>query len=199
MKEFWDRRYETDQFVYGREPNRFFATEIAKLSPGKILLPGEGEGRNAVHAASLGWNVDAFDQSRVGMEKALGLARETGVRINYTVSTLEEYSYESDQYDVVGLTFVHVIPALRKMLHRQVQRVLKPGGTIILEAFHISQLGNNTGGPPSIELLFDKEMLLKDFSSLEVLLLEEEPVFLNEGSSHQGETNIIRFLGRKIT
>ncbi len=34
------------------KPNHFFKEQIDKISvPGKLLLPGEGEGRNAVYAA----------------------------------------------------------------------------------------------------------------------------------------------------
>ena len=43
LKSFWDTRYDTDSFVYGREPNGFFADSINELAPGRALLPGEGE------------------------------------------------------------------------------------------------------------------------------------------------------------
>lgn len=197
MKTFWDSRYDTDQFVYGKEPNSFFAAELSKLSPGKILLPGEGEGRNAVYAASLGWEVHAFDQSQTGMEKALGFAAEMGVHINYMVCDLEEYPFKSSAFDVVGLTFFHAIPMQRLLLHQRVQETLKKGGMLILEAFHTSQIGNHTGGPSVEEMLFDRTLLTKDFSLMDILYLEEESVELNEGPFHQGEANVIRLLGRK--
>ena len=94
MHSFWDSRYNTDQFVYGKEPNRFFASELDKLPAGRLLLPGEGEGRNAVYAAKMGWEVDAFDQSRIGSEKALGFALEQGVHINYQVCDLEGFTFK---------------------------------------------------------------------------------------------------------
>ena len=65
MKTFWDARYSSKEFVYGKEPNDFFASELNKLNPGKMLLPGEGEGRNAAYAASQGWSVDAFDKETI--------------------------------------------------------------------------------------------------------------------------------------
>ena len=71
---FWDDRYSSETYVYGKEANVFFAARLNGEKPGSLLLPGEGEGRNAVHAARMGWQVDAFDQSRVGQEKALALA-----------------------------------------------------------------------------------------------------------------------------
>ena len=61
MKEFWDSRYKSEDYAYGKEPNVFFADQIGNIPPGKLLLPCEGEGRNAVFAAALGWEVDAVD------------------------------------------------------------------------------------------------------------------------------------------
>jgi len=197
MKAFWDERYDTDQYVYGKEPNEFFSLELDKLVPGKILLPGEGEGRNAVYAASLGWTVSAFDQSWVGSEKAQRLAKEMGVQLDYQISGIESYHFRQDHYDVVGLTFVQVPPLLRKKLHRQVLYALKPGGVVILEAFHTSQLGNDTGGPQSLEMLFDKATILDDFNGLETLFMDELTTSLQEGPFHKGNANIIRYLGKK--
>lgn len=75
-KAFWDQRYAEDGFVYGPHPNLFFCKELGKLKPGRLLLPGEGEGRNAVYAARRGWEVVAFDQSSEGQRKALALAAQ---------------------------------------------------------------------------------------------------------------------------
>ena len=48
MINFWDDRYSQPEYVYGVKPNEFFAEQIQKLTPGEIILPCEGEGRNAV-------------------------------------------------------------------------------------------------------------------------------------------------------
>tara|TARA_R100001377_G_C3182541_1_gene107226 strand:+ start:629 stop:811 length:183 start_codon:yes stop_codon:yes gene_type:complete len=48
---------------YGTEPNDFFKQQIDKLKPGKILIPEEGEGRNAVYAASQGWKLMAHKRT----------------------------------------------------------------------------------------------------------------------------------------
>ncbi len=126
----WNERYNTEEYVYGRDPNVFFARSLGPLSPGKLLLPGEGEGRNAAYAASLGWEVEAFDQSSVGAEKAERLAREMGVHISYTVSGLEEFPFEAGVYDAIALIYFHAPAPVRQVLHRQVVDALKPGGTV---------------------------------------------------------------------
>jgi len=197
MKELWDKRYNTDQFIYGTTPNGFLKSELDKLKAGKILLPGEGEGRNAIYAASRGWSVEAFDQSQVAAEKALAFAAKKGLEIDYQVSGLEEYSFKTKHFDVVGLIYFHVSPPARILLHSQVFNALKPGGVLILEAFHTSQLGNSTGGPPSLDLLFKEETLLSDFASLEMIEMSQTRVILDEGPFHQGKAEVIRFVGRK--
>jgi SAM-dependent methyltransferase len=197
MKNLWDTRYATDEFVYGKEPNTYFASQLALLAPGTLLLPGEGEGRNAVHAASAGWKVEAFDQSRVAAEKALAYAAEKGLLMEYRVSGIEEFAFQADTYDAAGLIYVHAPPPLRKLLHSKVLESLKPGGRVILEAFHVSQLGNNTGGPGIPELLFTEEIIRSDFARLEPISLEQDRVILEEGAFHRGEAEVIRFVGRK--
>jgi SAM-dependent methyltransferase len=198
MNPFWDIRYNTQKYVYGKEPNGFFSSQLERTPSGNILLPGEGEGRNAVSAALKGWSVDAFDQSGIAKEKALALASENRVQINYKVCQLEDFQFIPNHYDCAGLIFFHADNLGRKYLHQKVYESLKPGGTLILEAFHKEQLNNNTGGPKSLEMLFDEETLSSDFASFRILLLEKKEILLNEGSFHQGEASVIRFLGKKL-
>ncbi|MGE5499295.1 MAG: hypothetical protein ACM3Q2_14530, partial [Syntrophothermus sp.] len=61
MLEQWNERFSKEGYAYGSEPNEFFKQEINKLAPGNILMIAEGEGRNGVYAAGLGWKVDAVD------------------------------------------------------------------------------------------------------------------------------------------
>lgn len=79
--EFWNKRYETNDTVYGIEPNEYFKSFIDSHKPGSILLPAEGEGRNAIYAAKRGWKVDAFDFSAVAQQKALLRAKQEKVHI----------------------------------------------------------------------------------------------------------------------
>jgi SAM-dependent methyltransferase len=197
MSQFWDQRYQTEEYAYGKEANAFFSAQLVTKAPGKLLLPGEGEGRNAVYAAMKGWAVDAFDQSSVGQAKALALASELGVQISYTVSRMDDFSFVENYYDAVGLLFFHTEPAGREHLHRKAFESLKPGGFLILEAFHKEQLKNNTGGPKSVDMLFDEECLSSDFALFETILLEKREIELSEGPFHQGAASVIRFLGIK--
>ena len=72
--EFWNQRYGTQQYIYGETPNAFVAEIASQIPAGPVLCLAEGEGRNAVHLATLGHRVTAVDQSDVGLSKARRLA-----------------------------------------------------------------------------------------------------------------------------
>ncbi|MFN8207961.1 MAG: class I SAM-dependent methyltransferase [Bacteroidales bacterium] len=196
-KEIWNKRYSNTGYVYGTEPNQFFRQQLDLLTPGKILLPGEGEGRQAVYAARKGWDVTAFDQSEVAQGKANLLAARFGVRFNYFVAGIDEASLPEESFDVLALIFVHTPYGVRKEFHRSLLRYLKPGGVVILEAFSKEQLAYTSGGPKDEEMLFSIEEMEKDFKHIHLINLHKEIILLEEGNAHKGEASVIRLLGRK--
>lgn len=182
--------------VYGDQPNRFFQSFIDSNEPGSIMLPAEGEGRNALYAASKGWQVYAFDQSEVGREKAMIKATGKGLDFTYDILKLEDF-VSSAQYDAIALIFVHLEPGLRKKFHRELVKSLKPGGILILEAFNPHQRDHASGGPKDVSMLYDTEMLKEDFSELIIDQNEALEVVLNEGPFHQGSAEVVRFRGHR--
>lgn len=202
MKAFWDDRYRQEEFAYGEAPNRFFKDQIDKRKPGTILLPAEGEGRNAVYAAQMGWEVSAFDISSEGEKKAQALAKKHGVSIDYRVGQLADLDYADEQFDVIALVYAHFPPEVRKGFHQLLQQKLKPGGVVILEAFSKNNLAYrhknpNVGGPPNAEALYTIDDLSGDFANYEFLELAEKEVELNEGLYHNGTAAVVRLVGVK--
>jgi len=196
---FWDERYSFEEYVYGTEPNQFFKEQIDKFSsPGKLLMPGEGEGRNAVYAAKLGWQVDAFDQSIKAQEKALSLAKKNKMNINYQVTDLTKFYTEKNKYDAAAIIFVHFNSEERSVFHQRIMDSLKPGGKLIFESFSKNQIGKNSGGPQDLDMLSSLEDIKKDFNEMRTILLEENNVMLNEGDKHNGEASVIRYVGEKL-
>ncbi|MEC8151317.1 MAG: hypothetical protein VX068_01605, partial [Candidatus Thermoplasmatota archaeon] len=62
----WDRRFAQSVYAYGKEPNAWLKACISRLSPEPnpaALFPADGEGRNAVWAATEGWASTVFDLS----------------------------------------------------------------------------------------------------------------------------------------
>lgn len=196
---FWDERYSIEGFVYGTEPNRFFKEQLDKIpEPGKIILPGEGEGRNAVYAARAGWQVDAFDQSSVAKQKAFMLARQNCVKFNYTIVDLINFTPDKNFYQAAAIIFVHLPPVERFELHKKLINSLAIGGILILELFSKNQLGKESGGPQDISMLSSSEEIKNDFYELTTIMMEEKDINLNEGEKHSGTASVIRFVGKKI-
>ncbi|RPD98859.1 class I SAM-dependent methyltransferase [Aureibaculum marinum] len=198
----WDERYSKQEFVYGTEPNLFFKEQLEKLKPGKILLPAEGEGRNAVFAAKLGWNVSAFDLSLEGKKKALKLADENKVTIDYQLGELPKLDYQKDQFDVIALVFAHFNVKIRSNYHKLLASYLRKDGFIIIEAFSKKNLeyrikNPKIGGPRDLESLCSIEEFKRDFKNFDIIELEEKEVELNEGLFHIGIGSVVRFVGRK--
>ena len=195
MKDFWNKRYTEDSFAYGTLPNAYMKQELDKLAPGSLLLPAEGEGRNAMYAVSKGWDVIAFDYSSAAQKKALQLSEKTGLSLDYQVMDVLNFR-SSKKFDVVGLCYAHFPVDIRANAHLHLLQFLKPGGVVIFEAFSKTQLGKASGGPKNEEMLFSIQEIKKEFKGLDFEFLEEIMVYLNEGEYHQGEASVIRFVGK---
>lgn len=204
MKAFWDERYDRPEYIYGKQPNAFFAEQLRQLRPeGKLLLPAEGEGRNAVFAAEQGLEVTAFDQSERAAEKARLLARERGVRIDYRVGDFTDMHFGAGGFDVIGLVYAHFPASVKEDYNRRLTSLLRPGGWVIFEAFgsaHLEYRAKNpaVGGPGDARMLFSVAELERTFPDFEAIVLREEVATLSEGSHHLGTGSVVRFLGRKI-
>ncbi|HAO08704.1 MAG TPA: SAM-dependent methyltransferase [Chryseobacterium sp.] len=203
MKDFWDERYRQSDFVYGDQPNVYFAEKLAKLTPRKALFPAEGEGRNAVYAVTQGFEVEAFDQSEEGRKKAIKLAEKKSVKINYTTVSADTISYEKESFDLLVMVFAHFPETLRRDLHRQFSSLVKKGGKIILEGFSkdhskFQEENPNAGGPKHWEMLYDLEELKTDFSDFDFQEAYISETILNEGAYHQGKASVVRLFGIKI-
>lgn len=195
MKNMWEERYAADEYAYGEEPNAFFKACLDRLpAPGRLLLPGEGEGRNAVYAARQGWTVHAFDFSAAGREKALRLADRYGVRIDYEVADYETAHLEPESFDAVALIFTHMHERIRRTVHRKLVSALKPGGHLFLEAYSPEQLRYGTGGPPNAQLLYTLADLQQDFSDLDIVQLEKIEAEIHEGQYHTGLASVVRLV-----
>jgi 2-polyprenyl-3-methyl-5-hydroxy-6-metoxy-1,4-benzoquinol methylase len=197
MKEIWDKKFSSDEFIYGIEPNEFFKNTIEKYPAGRLISFGEGEGRNVVFAAKLGWEVDAVDFSTSGKKKAEKLAAESQVKINYYLSDVAEFSVKKNYYDFAAIIFLHLPQESRVKLFHNAVECLKPGGKLLIEVFEKDQLKYFSGGPKNIELLYSLEDIVDGFIDLNFLTFSKEIVLLNEGNHHSGEGAVIRFLGEK--
>jgi 2-polyprenyl-3-methyl-5-hydroxy-6-metoxy-1,4-benzoquinol methylase len=198
----WNERYSKEEFAYGEQPNNYLKEQLGKLKVGSILFAAEGEGRNAVFAAKLGWNVSAFDISEEGKKKALRLAATNNVTLDYQIGELQTLNYKPEQFDTIALIYAHFPADIKSSIHKTLNIYLRKNGIIIFEAFskrHLDYITKNekVGGPKDIAQLFSIDEIKSDFANYEIIELEEKEIELHEGLFHNGTGSVIRFAGWK--
>lgn len=191
----WDERFSPDNYFYGEEPNEFFQDQINALKPGKALFPAEGEGRNAVYASKLGWEVYAFDTSAEGRRKALKLAEKNNISINYQIASYQSFNPSPSGYDLIVCIYAHT--PNRREVHQHLLSMLRTGGIFILEGFSKEQMNYSSGGPKNPKMLFSISEIESDFNSMTDLHVDKHIIFLSEGENHFGKASVIRMVGKK--
>ena len=193
----WDKRYSEQSYAYGKEPNGFLVAVAKEIPQGNVLCIGEGEGRNAVYLAGLGYQVTALDSSGVGLEKARKLAYEKNVTIRTELADLSVYNIKSRHWQGIVSIFVHFPADIRRRIHRNCIAGLKPGGTFILEGFTPKQPSYGTGGPKVPDLLVTLNDLRQDLEGLDLDIAREIEREIYEGRYHAGLSAVVQILGRK--
>jgi SAM-dependent methyltransferase len=193
----WDKRFSEPGYAYGTEPNGFLASVADRIPSGNILCLAEGEGRNAVYLAELGYDVTAVDRSTVGLAKAEALAHNRGVTIETVNADLEEYEIEPGVWQGIVSIFCHLPPVIRAALHERCLRGLVPGGVFVLEGFTPGQLELGTGGPKNRELLMELEIIRQELPGLRLEIAREIEREVIEGKYHGGTASVVQILAVK--
>ena len=193
----WDERYSAPGYAYGTEPNDFLASAAARIPRGRVLSLADGEGRNGVHLATLGYDVTSVDASPVGLAKADLLAAARGVRIHTVVADLAEFAVGDACWEGIVSIFCHLPPALRRAVYGQVVRGLVPGGVFVLEAYTPAQLRFGTGGPSNPDLMPTLALLRDELAGLEIVHGVELERAVREGALHDGPSAVVQVIARR--
>ena len=195
MNEF-QKGKNNDHLHYG-QPHEFFINFIKGVEPGRILLPADGTGGNAVFAAGLGWEVDAFDFSLDTRKKAIDLARKEGVGSGYFSGNIEFHELEEDMYDVIALIYVDINRHNRSFIHEKLITSLKSGGFFLVEANTCGDREDRNHGLKNGPY-YDIDDLKADFSTLEIETLHKEtPVRDGVGAHFPGRSGVLRMIAMK--
>jgi SAM-dependent methyltransferase len=200
FREFWNDRYREEGFAYGTEPNDFIRAQAHLIPPGRVLCLAEGQGRNAVYLAKLGYTITAVDLSPIGLQKAQELAAEQGVSIETQAVDLAEFQIEPDAWQGIVSVFAHVSPPIRTRIHGQVVTGLAPGGIFILEAYTPHQLeSKGVGGPgrEHVDKLMSLVELRKELAGLTFLHAQELQREVVEGRFHSGVSAVVQVVARR--
>lgn len=146
---WWDRFYSDRS-----KPVPFFVTkpdeslvsylERGLLAPGRALDLGCGPGRNAIHLASLGFEVDAVDLSPVAVAWGEERAREADAAVRFHCGDAFTAGPALGRYDLVyDSGCLHHLPPHRRVSYRNLlDRVLVPGGHLALTCFAAGAMGS---------------------------------------------------------
>ena len=198
-RETWDARFSSDEYIFGTEPNVWLAQHADLFKPGmRVLAVADGEGRNSVWMAKLGLQVDAFDISPVGIEKAKKLAQQQGVDVNFSIHGIEDYPWTTGDYDAVVAIFIQFAdPDTRAALFKRMKSALKPDGVLLLQGYTPKQLEYKTGGPPNLSHLYTEDLLQEAFGDLDISELRAYEDVLTEGTQHHGQSALIGLVARR--
>lgn len=196
----WDEKFQTEEYVYGVEPNEWLQSVLSEQTDKNIALLAEGEGRNAVYLAKIGNNVTTYDFSKEGIEKTKRLAQSVGVAVDTNLQDITvKNALPRETYDISTSIFGHVPKEGKYEMFSNLIRCVKPGGLIVFELYSTKQLEYKTGGPKDITMLYEVDEIknyLENFS-VEIISLEEVVTERNEGKMHHGEASVIQGQVRK--
>ena len=193
----WDVRYSDKEYVYGTAPNEFLASVAEQIPKGRVLSLAEGEGRNAVYLAELGYKVLAVDASAVGLGKAQRLATERDVTIETRVADLASFAIAPNSWDAIISIFCHLPSGIRSSVHRKVVAGLRPGGVFVLEAYTPTQLKLKTGGPPTADMTMTLNVLRSELEGLRFIHARELERDVIEGKFHTGRGAVVQVVAVK--
>jgi SAM-dependent methyltransferase len=196
MSNPWDDRYTMHTAAFGVEPNDFLVAHAKRIprDSGPVLCIGDGQGRNGVHLAALGFEVVSIDLSPVGLDGAQRLAAERQVSITTVVADLAGYHPPADCAAVVSI-FCHLPTAVRTLAYPRLIAALRPGGVWIHESYAPGQIGRGTGGPSDPDMLASVAQLRHQLAGLTHLIAHELVRPVVEGPLHTGEAEVVQYLG----
>jgi len=197
MTNSWHERFSTEEYVYGKEPNGFVVEAASVLRKGKVLCIAEGEGRNSVYLASLGFDVTAWDYAQAGLDKTKRLADEKGVIVKTELRDLAEVNWEEEQWDVIVHIFGHFPSDVLARTFSGIKTALKPGGCYVGELYTKEQLHYGTGGPRDETMLINPKQLLENFDGYFVRHFHIGEVNREEGQLHTGTAHVVQSIFQK--
>jgi SAM-dependent methyltransferase len=179
--ERWNRILTAPKPMFNTNPNAFVVEMTNGLKPGRSLDVGMGQGRNTIFLAQQGWDSVGFDPADRAVASAQARAKELGVKITTSVVGEEQFDWGDSQWDLIVLSYV----GARDFVQR-VARSLKPGGMVIVEAFHRDATKAGPIGPP---VVFDTNELPRLFDGLRVVRYEDTEAIGDFGLEH---TRVVR-------
>jgi len=182
----WNQILTSSKPAFNVKPNAFLVRVTNGLPTGTALDVGMGQGRNAIYLAQQGWKVTGFDPAEQAVAAAVAQARQLGLQLTTSTVGEEEFDFGKDRWDLILLSYV----SLRAIVPK-ITESLKPGGRVVIEAFHRDSLKN---GPIGGGVVFDTNELLKLFERFRIIQYEDTEDASDFGS---GKNRVVRLVAQK--
>ena len=163
----WQRRYAERSYTARTHPTALLEEWLARLPGGRALDLACGTGRNALHLARAGYQVDAMDIATAALERGAQRALELGVEVNWIAVDLDDVELARDCYDLVV-----VARYVNRALTDALMDSLRDGGYLVYEQHFVSE--QEVDGPRSRSFRLQPNELLEMFGSLRVLYYRED-------------------------
>lgn len=165
----WNERFRSGEYPTNPDPSPVLREYVDKTTQGRALDVACGTGRNAVFLAEQNYDVDALDQSGVGLRITRENADERGVgeRLNLIQTDVGQFEYPENHYDVVTVSFYRTLDRLG-----DIKAALKPGGLLFYQ-HHLRTDPPAEAGPSSKRHRFRSNELLHACLDSTVLYYEE--------------------------
>jgi SAM-dependent methyltransferase len=166
----WDHRYSEGDYESDPRPSPVLRTHVETFPDGRALDVAAGTGRNALFLAERGYQVDALDRSRVGLEIARDTAidRDIDENVDWIQADATEYAFPRDTYDVIAISFHRFVDRLP-----DIHAALAPGGVFFYE-IHLRTTDDAPSGPSTDRYRFAANELLRACLGLTVIHYEEK-------------------------
>ena len=196
---YWNQRFAGAEYVFGTAPNAFLTRQKPHLPQhGRALAVGDGEGRNGVWLAQQGLDVHSIDLSPVAQAKARLLSQSAGVNLTFELADLANWNWPTEAYEVIVAIFIQFCgPIERAKIFAGIRQSLVPGALLLIEGYTPKQLAYGTGGSKTIENLYTRELLEREFSEFTSMEIAEYDAHLAEGTAHEGMSAVIDLVARK--
>lgn len=160
----WNDYFAAEHPAFNTSPNAFLVEMVKGRIPGKALDIAMGQGRNSLWLAQQGWDVTGFDIAGQAVASANAQAEKLGVRIHTEIADMDAFDYGENRWDLIVVSY-----AGSGGSPERIERALRPGGLLVLEAFHEDALKSmRIGGS-----LFKTGELPRMFPDLRTVLYQE--------------------------
>jgi tellurite methyltransferase len=181
----WNRKYSDGTFACSDCPEEWLQQCVGELATGRALDLACGLGHNAIWLARQGWQVDAIDISKAGLDLARLRAEHEQADVNWMEADLDDWVSPPGAYDLICVfRFLD-----RERLPKWIPGALRDGGLLCYETFLRSQFQRPDNHFKSDRFALEAGELPTLYPTLRCEAYEEASL---------AERDVARYLGRRI-